>query len=292
MPTISSTEKISLLIQGADESRPLYFYVVAGIDFDEGSIPVLTATGIPERDHFPSVNPAEDPNQFREAIMNMNIRLNEENRDFYKITVENEIGDLLTDNLDRIRQLLEENAAVSELKELIHEKLSDFQATELELEIASYDEVLFEENDANLDGEENEEDSSSPSGGLEVTPVIDVNKGVPVEKLSEGEEIIVKFLEDTIEQYNLSEEYRDAHLRARFKSFRTQEDEPEGELSVELQEGILGVAEVSRGSLIKTLPQESDEDEGSNYETRITGFVLTMSVLLVFLAFISILTIL
>jgi len=96
----------------------------------------------------------------------------------------------------------------------------------------------------------------------------------------------VKFTDDAIEQYNLSEEYEDVPLRATFQEYRLPRNEVEGTLIVTLEEGVRGVGEVSTGSLVKAPSYINGTNDG-RLEQRVAFMVITAAVLLTCLAVVS-----
>lgn len=287
MVSFPPEEKAGLLIWGSDQTRPLHFYVVAGVDLNEHTLPILSATGVPDEDDFPSIDPTGNPLQFREAITDTNVWLDQEDKQFYKDTVQQEFLQSLEENLSQIKELMQSNSPRQPLEEFLRSDLSKFRATEINVALVEYEKILFENDGSQSQSKtDNESGSESEASGIEVTPVIDVNEGTPVDSLSSGDLILVKFTDDAIEQYNLSEEYEDVPLKATFREYRLPRNEVEGTLIVTLEEGVRGVAEVSTGSLVKA-PSYINENKDGRFEQKVASMIIIAAVLLTCLAVVS-----
>jgi hypothetical protein len=117
MVSFPPAEKAALLIWGSDQTRPLHFYVVAGVDLNEHALPILSDTGVPDEDDFPSLDPTSNPLKSREAITDTNVWLDQEDKQF----VQQEFLQSLEENLARIKELIQSNSPRSPSKSFFGE---------------------------------------------------------------------------------------------------------------------------------------------------------------------------
>lgn len=275
------SDEIGLIIHGANEERPLYFYAVAGLNLNQENYTFFSATGTPEDKPFSYLDLEEEPGKLRDQIIETKFRLTDQKKNFYTETVENELERVLEEHFDEIMECLEADETGDELESLFQESVQAFRISKINLSVKDIEELQFDddgESGAETDSKESAEETfqttvSEHVNVITINPVIDVVNGREVESLEPGTDIKVQY--DRRWQPDDDEESgtrASPIASATFLEFVCNQDESEGSLLVQFDENFLGRGEVSRGSLIKPA-RASQGSEGLPDELLMALFV-------------------
>lgn len=250
-----SRDGVGIVVAGADRERPFHYYVAAGIDPENRTLHFLSATGLAENEPFRDINPFSKPALFRETIIDTKFEHRTEKKQFYTTSVEDEFNRILTENLNRIGDLLKSKDPDGELERFLSNRIREFRTSELQACFVDLENLQLDDEEA----EPSESEDDSPDEVFEheiaenvtvrtIQPIIDVENGRSVNNLQKGDSIVVK-------SPRQSDETR---TEATFLEFSKTNADGEGFMLVQLDEDVLGRGTVSRGSLIK-VPEKSGE---------------------------------
>lgn len=278
-----SHDGVGIVVAGADEERPFYYYVAAGISPENRKVHFLSATGVADNEKFQTVDPATNPALFRETVIDAKFEHRTDKKKFYTTSVEDEFNRLLTENVNRIADILKSKDPDGELETFLSSRVREFRTSELTASFVELDDLRLE--DAEKDSPDEEQESPAEPFDHEVSedgtvrtiqPIIDVENGRSVNALSPGDALVVKLPGRRGEETS---------TEATFLEFSPTESDGAGVMLVRLDEDLLGRATVSRGSLLE-VPDETDNPEVLGTLLEYLGYLLLVVIgVLLFLWF-------
>ncbi|MFB6344366.1 MAG: hypothetical protein ABEK50_01135 [bacterium] len=291
-----SEQSLGLVLKGYSELKSLHFLlsVIIANGQTKPRIDSFTAAGAPENSYFTPVSTMSDPEDIQGRILDVRRKMSQESKNFYNEEVEEQFKQFFLSNLKSLTDMIQEHR-LTDLETFIRDNFYEFEINEINAASVPPDKLQFEPstNQSSSTRSETSDNRSEPSETasddsvttIEVNPEIDVKNGQKVEKIPRGTSVIVRLTDRSAKLFGSELGPNQRRLPADFLEFTQEDGSPEGRIRVRLQEGLHGVGEVSRGSLIR-LHEPALESKSGDYERQLQPLVvIIVSLMLILVVF-------
>ncbi len=296
--------KVGIFFKGKNPETEQAFAAVAGINIKKQELVFLSAIGAESLKKLRLPSPRDKPHKLRQKIIDNKISTSQRGGQFLIKDADRLFQNFFDKHLDRLIGLLAEGQKMKArefIKNTFKNKIIENKNTSLDVHFLKFSEAVktgdgkSEERNRSRTKKQGQSTSTPPktSSGksVPVSPMIGVKDGIKVSNAQPGDRIRVKLAEKAVQK--LEEKTTDSKQRKKLRKPRNASvlefnptGEGEGQLRVELDEGIIGSCTVSTGSLLK--PGKETSKNFDQYETNIEVIIWFLVICIVIIAAVSI----